>query len=64
MRITVLQQQTKSLRAEANRAPEADGLWCKPAEMRENVAMPSFVPVEELFAGRRFDAEIVVLCVR
>ncbi|MBM3740214.1 MAG: IS6 family transposase, partial [Acidobacteria bacterium] len=26
--------------------------------------MPSFVPVEELFAGRHFDAEIVVLCVR
>ena len=23
-----------------------------------------FVPVEELFAGRHFDAEIVVLCVR
>ncbi|MBM3798167.1 MAG: hypothetical protein FJW31_29955, partial [Acidobacteria bacterium] len=40
------------------------GLWCKPAEMRENDAMPSFVPVEELFAGRHFDAEIVVLCVR
>jgi len=40
------------------------GLWCKPAEMRENDATPSFVPVEELFAGRHFDAEIVVLCVR
>jgi len=26
--------------------------------------MPSFVPVEELFTGRHFDAEIVVLCVR
>ena len=23
-----------------------------------------FVPIEELFAGRHFDAEIVVLCVR
>ena len=32
--------------------------------MRENDAMRSFVPVEELFAGRHFDAEIVVLCVR
>jgi len=26
--------------------------------------MPRFVPVEKLFAGRNFDAEIVVLCVR
>ena len=26
--------------------------------------MDRFVPVEELFAGRHFDAEIVVLCVR
>lgn len=41
-----------------------EGLWCKPAEMRENDAMPSFVPVAVLFAGRHFDAEIVVLCVR
>jgi len=39
-------------------------LWCKPAEMRENDVMPSFVPIEELFAGRHFDAEIVMLCVR
>jgi len=26
--------------------------------------MSHFVPVAELFAGRHFDAEIVVLCVR
>lgn len=26
--------------------------------------MPRFVPVEEWFAGRHFDAEIDVLCVR
>ena len=26
--------------------------------------MPGFVPVEELFKGRHFDREIVVLCVR
>jgi len=39
-------------------------LWCKPGEMRESDAVPSFVPVEELFAGRHFDAEIVMLCVR
>jgi transposase-like protein len=26
--------------------------------------MPQFVPTEELFKGRHFDQEIVVLCVR
>jgi transposase-like protein len=26
--------------------------------------MPRFVPVEELFQGRHFDQEIVILCVR
>jgi putative transposase len=26
--------------------------------------MPKFVPAEELFKGRHFDREIVVLCVR
>ena len=26
--------------------------------------MPQFVPVEELFSGRHFDQEIIVLCVR
>jgi len=26
--------------------------------------MPQFVPVDELFKGRHFDQEIVVLCVR
>lgn len=32
--------------------------------MGEDEGMSRFVPVEELFAGRHFDAEIVVLCVR
>jgi hypothetical protein len=26
--------------------------------------MPAFIPVEELFSGRHFDREIIVLCVR
>ena len=26
--------------------------------------MPQFVPIEELFKGRHFDQEIVILCVR
>ena len=30
----------------------------------EDGVVSRFVPVEELFAGRHFDAEIVVLCVR
>lgn len=30
----------------------------------EDGEMSHFVPVAELFAGRHFDAEIVVLCVR
>ena len=40
------------------------GLWCKSAGMGEDEGMARFVPVEELFAGRHFDAEIVILCVR
>jgi putative transposase len=32
--------------------------------MGEDEGMSRFVPVEELFAGRHLDAEIVVLCVR
>ena len=32
--------------------------------MGDDEQMPPFVPVEELFKGRHFDQEIVVLCVR
>ena len=39
-------------------------LWCKLYGVGEDEGMPRFVPVEQLFAGRHFDAEIVVLCVR
>ena len=39
-------------------------LWCKFLGMGEDGGMARFVPIEELFAGRHFDAEIVVLCVR
>jgi len=42
----------------------AKRLWCKTSEMGEDGEMRDFVPAEELFAGRHFDAEIVVLCVR
>ena len=31
---------------------------------RRKWGVSRFVPVDELFAGRHFDAEIVVLCVR
>jgi len=33
-------------------------------ESGDDEQMPRFVPVEELFKGRHFDREIVVLCVR
>ena len=36
----------------------------KITEVGEDGVVSRFVPVEELFAGRHFDAEIVVLCVR
>ncbi len=38
--------------------------WCKTEGMDEDGGMAQFAPVEELFVGRHFDAEIVVLCVR
>ena len=42
----------------------------RPALVQKRIAsammgrMPQFVPVEELFSGRHFDQEIIVLCVR
>jgi transposase-like protein len=40
-------------------------LWCKRDQWSAIMGqMPRFVPVEELFKGRHFDREIVVLCVR
>jgi transposase-like protein len=41
-----------------------DRLWCKISGVGEDWGMSRFVPVEELFSGRHFDAEIVVLSVR
>jgi DDE domain len=32
--------------------------------IRDDGQMPRFIPIEELFKGRQFDQEIVVLCVR
>ena len=39
-------------------------LWCKISGVGEDGGMSRFDPVEEMFAGRHFDAKIVVLCVR
>jgi hypothetical protein len=39
-------------------------LWCNRGAFGDDGRMPQFVPVEELFKGRHFDREIVVLCVR
>ena len=41
-----------------------ENVWCKISGMGEDEGMSRFVPVGELFAGRHFDAEIVLLCVR
>ena len=38
--------------------------WCKGGRVSDDRQVPRFVPVEELFKGRHFDQEIVVLCVR
>jgi hypothetical protein len=43
---------------------EPGGPWCEIKEVGEDGVASRLVPVEELFAGRHFDAEIVVLCVR
>jgi transposase-like protein len=38
--------------------------WCKLARLGDDEEMARFEPAEELFKGRHFDQEIVVLCVR
>jgi transposase-like protein len=40
------------------------GSGANAAAFGDDGQMPRFVPVEELFKGRHFDREIVVLCVR
>jgi hypothetical protein len=49
---------------QADNAARQIWLWCEITEVGEDGVVSRFVPVEELFAGRHFDAEIVVLCVR
>ena len=40
-------------------------LWCKTSGMgKDGGNVPTRSPIEELFAGRHFGSEIVVLCVR
>jgi transposase-like protein len=45
-------------------AAPLEGSGAKSCTVGDHGGMPRLVPVEELFAGRHFDAEIVVLCVR
>ena len=52
------------LRRQIFEAPRFSGFWCKLQDLRDDGTMPRFVPAEELFKGRHFDQEIVVLCVR
>jgi transposase-like protein len=44
--------------------PRLVRLWCKISGKAKMGECPDSFPVEELLAGRHFDAEIVVLCVR
>jgi transposase-like protein len=39
------------------------GLWCKREGAGDDEEMQRFVPIEELFKGRHFDRQIIVLCV-
>ena len=43
---------------------EKDGSGAKTANTEDDGSMQRFAPLEELFKGRHFDQEIVVLCVR
>jgi len=45
-------------------APDEEAVVQTGPEIGDDRRMPRFVPVEELFKGRHFDQEIVVLCVR
>ena len=45
-------------------APSRGGSGANGFAVKDDRAMPQFVPIEELFKGRHFDQEIVILCVR
>jgi hypothetical protein len=45
-------------------AANSERLWCKTAANWDDEQIARFLPVEELFKGRHFGREIVVLCVR
>jgi hypothetical protein len=49
---------------EAARQTPAGGSGANTNRLGDDGEMPQFVPVEELFKGRHFDQEIVVLNVR
>jgi hypothetical protein len=38
-------------------------LWCKRERPNDDEQMRRFVPIEDLFKGRHFDRQIIVLCV-
>ncbi len=41
------------------------GLWCKTQSgVSDDGQMPPLIPVQQLFTGRHFEQEIVLLCVR
>jgi len=40
-----------------------DWLWCKREDGGDDEEMQRFVPIEDLFKGRHFDRQIIILCV-
>ena len=51
-------------RIHSTRWADREGSGANAAAFGDDGRMPRLVPVEELFKGRHFDREIVVLCVR
>ena len=41
----------------------AGRLWCKSEVAGDDEEMQRFAPIEDLFKGRHFDRQIIVLCV-
>jgi len=44
-------------------SPYANPFWYKQVAIGDDDGMQPFGPVEELFKGRQFDGQIIILCV-
>ena len=60
------------LAGDLDRRPKPEGLWCKRQDLARydvgraagGVGMSKLMGVEQLFEGRHFDREVIILCVR